>query len=89
MCASRCVLPSLVGTMSAELPNRKSRVQAHPRRKRPEQAKRGAPGRNRTFDTRFRKPVLYPLSYEGRVPVCRSFSLQWFGKGYHKLLIGC
>jgi hypothetical protein len=25
----------------------------------------GAPGRNRTCDTRFRKPVLYPLSYEG------------------------
>ena len=24
-----------------------------------------APGRNRTCDTRFRKPVLYPLSYEG------------------------
>src|SRR5438045_3003385 len=24
-----------------------------------------APGRNRTYDTRFRKPVLYPLSYEG------------------------
>ena len=29
-----------------------------------------APGRNRTYDTRFRKPVLYPLSYEG--PVCRK-----------------
>jgi hypothetical protein len=26
----------------------------------------GALGRNRTCDTRFRKPVLYPLSYEGR-----------------------
>src|SRR5437867_3473904 len=26
----------------------------------------GAPGRNRTCDTRFRKPLLYPLSYEGR-----------------------
>src|SRR5687767_1927392 len=25
-----------------------------------------APGRNRTSDTRFRKPVLYPLSYEGQ-----------------------
>ena len=25
-----------------------------------------APGRIRTCDTRFRKPVLYPLSYEGR-----------------------
>ena len=24
-----------------------------------------APGRNRTCDTRFRKPLLYPLSYEG------------------------
>jgi hypothetical protein len=25
-----------------------------------------APGRNRTCDSRFRKPLLYPLSYEGR-----------------------
>jgi hypothetical protein len=25
-----------------------------------------APGRNRTCDTRFRKPLLSPLSYEGR-----------------------
>jgi hypothetical protein len=25
----------------------------------------GAPGRIRTCDTRFRKPLLYPLSYEG------------------------
>ena len=28
-------------------------------------ARGGAPGRNRTCDTRFRKPLLYPLSYEG------------------------
>ena len=28
----------------------------------------GAPGRNRTCDTRFRKPMLYPLSYEGVRP---------------------
>ncbi len=26
---------------------------------------RGAPGRIRTCDARFRKPMLYPLSYEG------------------------
>ena len=26
----------------------------------------GALGWNRTSDTRFRKPVLYPLSYEGK-----------------------
>ena len=26
----------------------------------------GAPGRNRTCDTRIRNPVLYPLSYEGK-----------------------
>ena len=31
----------------------------------------GAPGRNRTYDTRFRRAVLYPLSYEGR-PAQRS-----------------
>jgi hypothetical protein len=29
----------------------------------------GALGRIRTCDTRFRKPVLYPLSYEGRCEV--------------------
>ncbi len=28
----------------------------------------GAPGRIRTCDTRFRKPMLYPLSYEGGAP---------------------
>ena len=39
------------------------------------QEERGAPGWNRTSDTRFRKPVLYPLSYEGIVPVCREFPL--------------
>jgi hypothetical protein len=27
----------------------------------------GAPGRNRTCGTRIRNPVLYPLSYEGRI----------------------
>ena len=35
----------------------------------------GAPGLDRTADTRFRKPVLYPLSYEGIVPICRGFPL--------------
>jgi hypothetical protein len=25
----------------------------------------GAPSRNRTYDTGFRKPLLYPLSYGG------------------------
>ena len=29
------------------------------------QFKQGAPGRIRTCGTRFRKPLLYPLSYEG------------------------
>ena len=28
----------------------------------------GALGRIRTCDTRFRKPMLYPLSYEGGMP---------------------
>jgi hypothetical protein len=27
----------------------------------------GAPGRTRTCDTRFRKPLLYPLSYGGEI----------------------
>jgi hypothetical protein len=27
----------------------------------------GAPGRNRTYDSRIRNPVLYPLSYEGNM----------------------
>ena len=35
----------------------------------------GAPGLDLTADTRFRKPVLYPLSYEGIVPICRGFPL--------------
>ena len=30
---------------------------------------RGAPGRIRTADTRFRRAVLYPLSYEGKINV--------------------
>ncbi len=30
----------------------------------------GAPGKNRTCDTRIRNPVLYPLSYEG----CNDFN---------------
>ena len=34
----------------------------------------GAPGLDRTADTKLRKPVLYPLSYEGIVPICRAFS---------------
>ena len=58
-------------------------------RKRPVQQRSGAPGWNRTSDTRFRKPVLYPLSYEGIVAICRYFSLQRLDKGYHMLLIGC
>jgi len=33
--------------------------------------------------------VLYPLSYEGIVPICRDLSLRWYGKGYHKLLMSC
>jgi hypothetical protein len=33
-----------------------------------------APGRNRTCDTRFRKPLLYPLSYEGEGPKARACS---------------
>jgi hypothetical protein len=30
-----------------------------------DQVNEGAPGRIRTCDARFRKPMLYPLSYEG------------------------
>lgn len=32
---------------------------------RPDRSESGAPGRIRTSDTRFRKPLLYPLSYGG------------------------
>ena len=49
-------------------------------RNRPEQDNCGAPGWNRTSDTRFRKPVLYPLSYEGIMPFCRDFPLLRLGK---------
>src|ERR1700681_4142675 len=31
-----------------------------------------SPGRTRTCDTRFRKPLLYPLSYGAIAPVCYS-----------------
>jgi hypothetical protein len=40
----------------------------------------GAPGLDRTADTRFRKPVLYPLSYEGIVPIYRYFVFLRLGK---------
>ena len=39
--------------------------------------KAGAPGRNRTADTRFRKPMLYPLSYEGTTSInCSNFKAE-------------
>jgi hypothetical protein len=34
-----------------------------------------APGMIRTCDTRFRKPVLYPLSYEGILKVLTKIAL--------------
>ncbi len=49
---------------------------------RPVQHQSGAPGWNRTSDTRFRKPVLYPLSYEGIVPICRDFTSATAGPEY-------
>jgi hypothetical protein len=40
-----------------------------------------APGRTRTSDTRFRKPLLYPLSYEGRkVRLSDPFGLEGIGR---------
>ena len=36
-------------------------------RKQTKGGKNGAPGRNRTCDTRIRNPVLYPLSYGGNL----------------------
>ena len=55
--ARRCaeVLLSLGGRMSAVLPIRKLCALVRTTGNRPEQAKRGAPGWNRTSDTRFRK----------------------------------
>ena len=41
----------------------------------------GALGKNRTCDTRFRKPVLYPLSYEGLI-----FQTTW-SSGLFPLLV--
>lgn len=35
----------------------------------------GAPGMIRTCDTRFRKPVLYPLSYEGVLATVRWYQM--------------
>jgi hypothetical protein len=41
---------------------------------------RGAPGRIRTCDARFRKPTLYPLSYEGGAWQKPSLKLSQFPK---------
>ena len=49
----------------------------------------GAPGWNRTSDTRFRKPVLYPLSYEGIMPICRDFPSAAARQEYHELRGSC
>ena len=40
----------------------------------------GAPGMNRTCDTRIRNPVLYPLSYGGKLPEITTLSLMF---GYY------
>ena len=44
----------------------------------------GTPGESRTHDTRFRKPLLYPLSYRGLklnfrliIPLCPFLALNW------------
>ena len=62
-----------VGKMSAFRPFRGDPTQRWDSESARLQVEGGAPGRNRTCDTRFRKPVLYPLSYEGIVPICRYF----------------
>jgi len=55
--ASRLVMPSLVGRMSAVLPIQKYRARKRTTGNRPEQDKRGAPGLDRTADTRFRNRI--------------------------------
>ena len=56
----------------------------------PELARRpdpeGAPGRNRTCDTRFRKPLLYPLSYEGASGQCTDLTVL-VSRAYRALLL--
>lgn len=47
-------------------------------------AMHGAPGRIRTCDTRFRRAVLYPLSYEGGVVAVEATGVSvpdLFGRG--------
>ncbi len=49
-------------------------------------SKDGAPGRTRTSDTRFRKPLLYPLSYEGgwpRMAPCPSLLAAQIARAQH------
>ena len=46
---------------------------------------KSALGRNRTCDTRFRKPVLYPLSYEGEG--CRRGGREHLEQGIDLMLI--
>ena len=71
--ARRCrsVSGSLASIMSAILARWTTLLTNAQTRKRPVQHRSGAPGLDRTADTRFRKPVLYPLSYEGKMPICR------------------
>ena len=37
----------------------------------------GTPGVNRTRDTRFRKPLLYPLSYRGMLTILSLELVDW------------
>ena len=37
----------------------------------------GTPGVNRTRDTRFRKPLLYPLSYRGTLTILSLELVDW------------
>ncbi len=46
----------------------------------------GAPGRNRTYDSRIRNPVLYPLSYGGMKPVWKKNCIAWGGEYCHQIL---
>src|SRR4051794_8535660 len=49
----------------------------------------GALGMIRTCDTRFRKPLLYPLSYEGGMParIARITTQRLWGHGYDRIFM--
>lgn len=64
---SDTIRPRFTATINPLAVNERETASARPSRPgNPDGKRTSAPGRNRTSDLRFRKPSLYPLSYEGK-----------------------